>query len=192
MNKKYLKIVRGINSKNNRQVDDYYSTSSHAVELLLKHETFSEGIIEPACGEGHISKILERHGYDVLSSDLIDRDYGVVSDFLAWKNNKYKYQLDIITNPPFKLSCEFIEKANEVLDTGKKIALFFPLIYLQGKKRNEVFKKYPIKRVLIPETRTNINVYKNGDESKNNGFLISFAWFIWEVGYKGETTIKMI
>ena len=39
---------------------------------------------ECACGEGHISKVLESHGYNVVSTDLVYRGYGRLNpcDFL--------------------------------------------------------------------------------------------------------------
>src|SRR5574344_608958 len=55
---------------------DYYATDPQAVEELLKVESFDKNILEPCCGEGHISKVLEKHGYMVESSDLIDRNFG--------------------------------------------------------------------------------------------------------------------
>ena len=59
-----------------RQQYDYYATEPKAVELLLAEETFSPVIWECACGEGHLSKMLEKHGYEVISTDLIYRGYG--------------------------------------------------------------------------------------------------------------------
>lgn len=55
---------------------DYYATDPRAVEALLEVEGFDKNILEPCCGEGHISKVLEKHGYMVESSDLIDRNFG--------------------------------------------------------------------------------------------------------------------
>ena len=37
---------------------DYYATEPKATEWLLKLEKFNGPILEPACGEGHISKVL--------------------------------------------------------------------------------------------------------------------------------------
>ena len=51
----------------NRETFDYYATDPKAVEMLLKLEQFAPVIWEPACGEGHISKVLQAHGYQVLS-----------------------------------------------------------------------------------------------------------------------------
>lgn len=59
-----------------REVSDYYATDPKAVTLLLAEETFSDNIWECACGEGHISKELEKSGYNVLSTDLHYRGYG--------------------------------------------------------------------------------------------------------------------
>lgn len=69
-----------------RQQDDYYATEPKATEWLLKLERFEGPILEPSCGEGHISKILIEGGYQVVSRDLIDRGYGSVADFLSKDN----------------------------------------------------------------------------------------------------------
>jgi len=39
-------------------------------------ESFEGQIWEPACGDGAISRVLEAAGYQVISTDLIDRGYG--------------------------------------------------------------------------------------------------------------------
>ena len=55
---------------------DYYATDPQAVEMLLDLEPFAQVIWEPACGEGHISKVLADHGNEVISTDLIYRGFG--------------------------------------------------------------------------------------------------------------------
>ena len=59
-----------------RQKDDFYPTPARGIESLLSVEKFSGPIWEPACGDGAISKVLLSEGYDVISSDLVDRGYG--------------------------------------------------------------------------------------------------------------------
>lgn len=83
-------------SEEDRAENDYYATQPIAVEKLLEKEQFSKSILEPCCGEGHISEVLKASGYDVESSDLIDRGYGEVKDFFEITEN----HKDIITNPP--------------------------------------------------------------------------------------------
>ena len=65
-----------------REQHDYYATEPRAALLLMQVETFSSLIWECACGEGHLSKEFEKAGYHVYSTDLIDRGYGYVCDFL--------------------------------------------------------------------------------------------------------------
>ena len=89
----------GHNLNNDRNKNDFYPTPPEATLALLNKQKFEGNIWECACGDGAISKILIDEGYDVYSSDLIDRNYGDVGlDFLE-SNKKYD---NIITNPPFK------------------------------------------------------------------------------------------
>lgn len=49
-------------TEHDRSWGDYYATEPAATEWLLKLEQFDAPILEPACGEGHISKVLMRGG----------------------------------------------------------------------------------------------------------------------------------
>jgi len=75
-------------SDKDRAKNDYYATPPLAVEKLLEKETFTN-VWECACGEGHISEVLKKHKIHYLSTDLIDRDYGIVEDFLL-SNREHK------------------------------------------------------------------------------------------------------
>lgn len=83
---KVFKSLGATNHKKegNREVHDYYATDPRAVEMLCDLEGFSRTIWEPACGEGHIAKVLESRGYEVVATDLIDRGFGKVYDFLGF------------------------------------------------------------------------------------------------------------
>ena len=129
-------------SKEIREENDFYATDPLAMELLLKEEEFNKDIWECACGQLHLSKVLEEHGYTVRNSDLVQRVDNVEQlDFLS-EENKTKWHGDIITNPPFKFAQEFVEKSLELIEDGNKIAFFLRLQFLEGKRRKELFKKY--------------------------------------------------
>ena len=66
-----------------REEHDYYATDPKAGELLLELELF-ENILEPSCGEGHLSEAFIKNGIQVTSSDLIDRGYGIQKDFFVY------------------------------------------------------------------------------------------------------------
>jgi hypothetical protein len=60
---------------------------------------------------------LKQAGYRVISSDIIDRGYGKVEDFLA----SIMTVESLVTNPPYKHAEEFVRKALEV--TTFKVAM---------------------------------------------------------------------
>jgi len=172
-----------------RQNEDYYATDPKAAEWLLKLEKFSDNIWECACGEGHLSRVFEINGYNVKSTDLIDRGYGEGSlDFLAIDNMEWNG--DIITNPPYKYAKEFIEKALQIIPEGNKIAMFLKIQFLESKGRKNLFVTHPPKTVYVSCSR--LLCAKNAEFNKNDkgGGAVSYAWYIWEKGFKGTTELK--
>ena len=124
-----------------RQREDYYATEPKATEWLCKLERFDGRILEPSCGEGHMSRVLEAAGYEVVSRDIVDRGYGEVADFLAIDN--LEWDGNIVTNPPYKYAQEFVEKALSIIPKGKKVAMFLKLTFLEGKARRALFRSTP-------------------------------------------------
>lgn len=182
-------------SQGEREMQDYYATEPKALEMLLELETFSPYVWECACGEGHLSEVLKSHGYDVKSTDIIDRGYiGTETlDFLDVKKEDVKRDItrDIITNPPYKYAKEFVEKAVEISMDGTKIAMFLKITFLESKARRKLFEKYPPKTIYVSSSR--LQCAKNGDFSKYSkgvGTAVAYAWFIWEKGFKGEPIVK--
>ena len=172
-----------------RQEEDFYATDPIAMRLLLEEEDFNQRIWEPACGQGHLSKELEREAYDVFSSDIINRGYGRQFDFLKSKQHFNSFQGDIITNPPYKLAQEFIEMSLDLIPEGFRCAMFLRLQFLEGKGRKEFFKNNPPEKIYISSSR--ILCAKNGEfEKYKKSSVTAYAWFIWKKGYKGDTIIK--
>ena len=190
-NKIFTTIGASNHSKKERQKEDYYATDPKAVELLLEKETFNHSIWECACGEGHIAKVLENNGHTVISTDLIDRGYGVGGiDFLTQTENVGENTGDIITNPPYKLALEFVQHALDIVREGNKVAMFLKLTFLEGQKRKQFFLNYPPKRIYVFSGR--IPCAMNGEFKNYPSSAIAYAWFIWEKGYKGKPTIDWI
>lgn len=179
--------VRNCNLRSkDAEKNDYYATEPKATELLLEQETFSKNIWECACGEGHISKVLEAHGYKVFSTDLVDRGYGLgVIDFLKF-NEKDEFDGDIITNPPYKYAKEFVEKALDVVKPGHKVAMFLKLTFLEGQSRRDLFRNNPPLTVYVSSAR--LQCGKNGCFDGTS--MVAYAWFIWQKGHQGPTNIK--
>lgn len=174
------------------------ATDPKMVELLLLLEKFNKNIWEPACGQGHISKILELNGHKVYSTDLIDRGYGTGGiDFFFAKllsldfiNDDGFFDGDIITNPLYKFEREFVSTAIDIVTVESKVAMFLPLRFLESKERgNYIFNRYIPKVIYI--SRSRVICAKNGDfVSSVNDTAIPYIWIIWQKGFKGDTILK--
>lgn len=177
-------------SVSERQIDDYYATDPIAVEILLEHETFKHEVWECACGEGHIAKVLEEHGYDVSATDLVYRGYGEEESYDFLQCTETDINEDIITNPPYKYAKEFVEKAMDVVASGRKVAMFLKLTFLESRERKKLFQEYPPKVIYVFSKR--VNCAKNGDFNATGSSAVCYAWFIWEKGFKGEPVIRWV
>lgn len=173
-----------------REKHDYYATDPEAIPPLVENETFSHTIWECACGELHLSNKLADYGYNVINSDLIVRGGGMHQlDFLKYTpTHKNKY--DIITNPPYKYAKQFVEHAIEISDINVKIAMFLKLTFLESKSRYELFQKYPLKKLYVFSKR--MNCAMNGDFDNQRQSAVAYAWYVWQVGWKGEPIIRWI
>lgn len=193
----YATLGASNHSLEERQIDDYYATDPNALKIFLD-KIKKDGLVlhkdiwECACGEGHLSEVLKNNGFNVWSTDLIDRGYGRGGiDFLKSISNEWNG--DILTNPPYKFAKEFVERALEVTRKGCYIVMFLKIQFLEGQARLEMFKKYPPKYVYVNSKRQ--QCAKNGDFEKygnGTGTAICYCWFIWEKGFEGEPRIRWI
>lgn len=128
-------------SEGEREENDFYATDPIAAEWLIRLENLNNNIWECACGQGHLAKVFEQHGYNVKATDLIDRGYGKGGiDFLACNE---KFDGDIITNPPYKYAEDFIQHALLLIPNGNRVCMLLKVQFLEGKGRKDLFALYP-------------------------------------------------
>lgn len=176
-----------------RQPEDFYATDLAAIPPLFKllgaeYESGGKLILEPAAGQGHLSQIMELYGHQVISTDLVDRGYGVGGvDFLT--DNIYDslpYDA-VITNPPFKHAVQFIEKA---LKIAPLVCMLLRLAFVESERRDKFFKQYPPRYIAV--FRRRVRTSKNGEFPEGEASATCHAWFIWERGYKGNPELIRI
>lgn len=200
-NKKILSggKLAGGNPENGRVEHDYYATNPMAVKMLLDNYNFiGKSILEPCVGAGHIANAIDKyynHTKEITGIDIVDRGYKdtIVTDFLTYETDK-KFD-GIITNPPFSLAQEFIEKSMDLLTDKGQIAMFLKIQFLEGGKRGEFFKKYPPKYIYVFRNRMatwNSGLPKNPETNKPWATTMCHAWFIWEKGSKSEPIIRWL
>ena len=189
--------LAGGNSTSKREEHDFYATDPQTVKLFLyefwKDNSFEGDILEPACGQGHISKTLKEMlpSFNIISTDLIDRGYGQGGiDFLT---HDYGRTFNtVITNPPFSLAKEFIEKGLEVSE--KYVIMLCKIQLLEGIKRKDMFLNTPLKYVYVHTTRQ--ATWKGGKPLDPKGrkwsTTMCLAWFVWDKEYEGEPVIRWI
>lgn len=187
-------VITGGSGIRKREENDFYATPTEATELFLKNHNLKDvgTFLEPACGQGHISKVLKRYfqNSNIISTDLVDRGYGQGGiDFL--KNDFEKVDV-VITNPPFKLAYEFIEKSLSV--AKKQVIMFAKIQFLETERRAELFENTPLKYVYVHSNR--VSPMRNGEpfdeQGKTWSSAMCFCWFVWEVGYTGDPVIKFL
>lgn len=192
MSKKHLTgtSLSGTSTTRDRVEHDYYATPPESTLKLLEVEEFKGNVLEPCCGEGHISEVLKENGFEVSSNDLVDRSYG--EDRKDFLKDGFRTYDNIITNPPYKYAREFIIKSLEI--TTGKVAMFCKIQLLEGVSRYEMFRDTPLKTVYVFTKRQ--NPYRNGSPVDENGkkwsSTMCFAWFVWEHGYEGKPTIEWL
>ena len=176
-----------------RVKNDYYATPPESTQALLNVLELNGSILEPACGEGHISEVLKSNYPDseIVSTDLIDRGYG--SGAINFLEHTYDRTFtNVITNPPFKYMREFVEKSLEI--STDKVIMFGKIQFLEGQRRKEFLENSPLKYVYVFSERQ--NPMRNGSPVDENGkkwsSTMCFAWYVWEKGYEGEPIVRWL
>lgn len=92
-------------------------------------------------------------------------NYQMLFGMSDWLNSDYEYDY-LITNPPFSIKDDVIEKC---LKSRKPSALILPIDALGGKRRHALYAEYGYPTIYIPSRRINY-ISINGLETKANHF----------------------
>ena len=185
MPKKKGKNFSANNATGKRKKSDFYETPYTLTRKFLDVEYFNKNstVCEPACGGGAITRILKEHWED----DKITA-YDQETNFL-WETGEYDY---IITNPPFSIAFEFIQRAKLVAKS--KFAFLLPLSYLHGKKRfDEIYsdRTYGLEKVYVFTRYPMLGEALREDGKYNTGMMV-YAWYVWTNGYSGLPTVDWL
>jgi hypothetical protein len=159
---------------------DDFPTPPWATRALLEHVLDTPTLtnlscLEPACGAGHMAKVLKEYFGDVRYSDAYQYGYGPVRDYLS-----YPYEANavdwVITNPPFRLAEEFVLRSLTVARRG--VAILARTVFLESSGRyREIFYNSPpsifaqfVERVPMVKGRLDIKATT----------ATGYAWFVWD------------
>jgi hypothetical protein len=162
---------------------DFFPTPAWATYALIDNEAFKGDIWESACGNGAMSKVLDKTDQQVVSTDLFDRGFGESGiDFLRPKRRAQ----NVITNPPYNAAEGFVRSGLNSAES--KFALLLRLAFLEGAGRQRtIFTDAPPSRVWVFSER--ITFYPDGAVQKGSG-TTAYAWFVWDKDHNGQTELK--
>mgnify|MGYP006428526409 CR=1 FL=1 len=163
---------------------DDFPTPPWATRALFEHvvgdSIFGESVLEPACGQGHMTKVLEEQGADVHGFDINSKFGHDVMDFREHNASEYDW---VITNPPYKLVNEFFEHFKSA---RKGLALLLRIQWLTGQSRyNNIYSKAPPSFVAVFSRRMSA---AQGRVVQENSPLFDHAWFVWDLASPVDTT----
>lgn len=174
------------NTRPQRVPHDFYPTPAAATRALLFVEQFTGTIWEPACGNGAISKVLNDHGYTVVSTDLIDRGFGTGGvNFLTQKSARAH---NIVTNPPYSsgLGDAFVLHALRLVEPNAgSVAMLLNLASLAHPKRHRFWTTKPPATIFVLDECV---CWPNGVEQ---GYAAEqrYCWAIWRPQFRGRAAL---
>lgn len=174
--------------------DDLYETPEVATLALLKVEPIPFTVWEPCCGPGAIVRVLRASGRGVVATDLVD--YGCPDsqsgvDFLMERQAPAGVPA-IVTNPPFKLAEECVERA---LTICPEVYMLLRVAFLEGLRwEGRGFRKH-LARVHVFAPRLPMMHRAGWDGPINSNSGMAFGWYVFRrdwVAYGGRPTVEWI
>lgn len=166
----------------NIKSSDDFQTPKYALDPLLPYLKKEWTIWECSEGKGNLSNAFFYKGYNVIGSDLFNKNDYDINNYNGVKDNFYKrfFEKDflnwnpdnfdcIVTNPPYSLKQQFLKRCYEF---EKPFALLLPLTTFETKKRQDLFKKYGLEVIFLPK-RVNFET----PSGKGSGSWFATAWF---------------
>lgn len=172
---------------------EHFETPEWAARAILEKETLEPLTLDPCCGSGILSETAHRLGYKVHATDIYDYGYGGMAhtgDFLECDRFIHAGTFGVFMNPPFSLACQFVEKSLEL--GARKIICFQRFAWWESRKRRDFWRAHPPARVYICGDRADCWRHDIPPEKRTSSSPTAHAWFVWERGHDGDTTLHHI
>ncbi|WP_315922760.1 hypothetical protein [Mesorhizobium sp. SP-1A] len=170
---------RGTGAERPRQHADWYPTPDEVTEVLIPHLNRVQGpISEPCCGDGALAKVLERHGHEVIGTDLHYRGYGVGHgpEYDIMKMEKLPAP-NVITNPPFNIAGPIIKHVLSL--KPDYMAMLLKASFWHAKSRHALFEQHPPSKIIALTWRPDFMNLKRP--------TMEVIWCVWDRGHNGHT-----
>jgi len=171
---------------------DDFPTPPWATRALLAHVVPKSDLardmtcLEPACGVGHMSKVLKEYFKEVHSSDVHDYGYGVTHNYLRSESSPcYDW---VITNPPFRLAEQFFWRSLTIARVG--IALLTRTVFIESVGRYErIFSYKP--PTTVAQFVERVPMVK-GRLDRTATTATSYSWMLWDLRAPGPAGTRLV
>jgi hypothetical protein len=184
-----LNTIGATNISNSERQDlDFYQTPTYATKTLANRFDFkTKLILEPAAGNGMISKELKNLGFNVYSTDIIERNFvlnDIVDYFTIDKIDVLGNDFSIVTNPPYECLDKFILHTLTVIKP-KTCCFFLPVRSLEGQKRyNLIYSKFKPCKIYLYVKRLGCFTEKDLIEGKVTKYgiksAVAYMWLCFD------------
>lgn len=172
---------------------DDFPTPPWATRALIEHvlgkpDGFkSQSCLEPACGEGHMAKVLAEYFGEVKASDVHPYGYGDVKDFTT-----HPFEVNfcdwVITNPPFRLGEDFIHRALAFTRVG--VAMLTRTVFIESVGRYaRIFSVTPPTK--FAQFTERVPMVKGRLDAKAST-ATGYCWLVWEKRKRTEARVVWI
>ena len=163
-----------------RDSRDDFPTPPWATRALLAHVLQRFGpfdqrsVLEPACGAGYMARPLAEQFGRVLSSDIHPYGFGDIRDYLTvpYEANAVDW---VVTNPPFRLAEEFVQRSLIVARRGVAILARTVFIESVGRYRNLFLDCPP---TCFAQFTERVPMVK-GRIDRKASTATGYAWLVW-------------
>lgn len=189
-NRSHAVMAQRSESKDSR---DDFPTPPWATRALIEHVLSNYGFnaddtcLEPACGAGHMDKVLCEYLNETTASDIYSYGYGSVADFLHTPHGVNSFDW-VITNPPFNLAEEFVLKSLKIAKKG--VAILARTVFIESVGRYErLFNPTPPS--VFAQFVERVPMVK-GRLDKKASTATGYAWFVWLPNHTRSTEVIWI
>lgn len=177
-----------------RDALDYDPTPPSATAAFLAAEgdrlrEIGGPVWEPAVGGGHMAREIERHGFDVVGSDIVDRGWPgtEVRPFYSYLTSPTDI---IITNPPYnEISARdghgrWLAHVESLNVRYCAMLLNWDWMAARINGMDDLHARFPMSRAYVCTWK--IDFRGGGSPPQRNG------WIVWDRDWKGETVLRRL
>lgn len=189
------------NRKNSseRHISDYYITPIKTIELFLEKFLQIEGnifsfVLDPCAGGdssnpmSYPSALENLIAEDIITMDIREDSPAQIKEDYLQVSFDFKFDV-IITNPPFYIAQEIIEKSFEDIEDNGYVIMLLRLNFLGSQKRKPFWDRFPPKYIFVHSKRISFFTDPKGNSVTDS---VEYAHFVWQKGWQQPSILYII